>query len=215
MTKVKNIETIRNENNRISGYRLQDKNGTVREMTSQELKRAIRERKIEVMNLKLTSDNRLIKREQGVKESNKIQPKAVSDDKISVVVQSGATFTFDTDFVFDITVESNEVVAKKLKNLRNSMVSIKIPKGVTKLESKLFHGCDYLQRVVMPNSVKSIGAECFMFCRNLQNIEIPDSVKEIGEHCFSHACESLTAIVSHNSYAEKYCKENNIKYKYH
>lgn len=58
--KVKSIEKFRGKGNKIVGYRLQDKQGITCDMSSEELKRAIKIGAIEVVNLTLTSDNRLV-----------------------------------------------------------------------------------------------------------------------------------------------------------
>lgn len=59
----------------------------------------------------------------------------------------------------------------------------------------------------------SIGDLAFLWCSSLTSITIPDSVTSIGEFAF-YACSSLTVAVCRNSYAEQYCKENEIKYIY-
>lgn len=62
MIQVKCIEKIRDKNGKIYGYKLQDLNQQTRAITSGILKDAIRRGEIEVVNLKLTSDNKLIDR---------------------------------------------------------------------------------------------------------------------------------------------------------
>lgn len=56
------IEKIRNRNNQIIAYRLQDKQGSIKVIASNTLKDAIRHNRLEVINLKLASDNKLIDR---------------------------------------------------------------------------------------------------------------------------------------------------------
>ena len=48
----------------------------------------------------------------------------------------------------------------------------------------------------------------------MTEITIPDSVTAIGDYAFL-SCESLTRIVvGYNSYAEQYCKDNDLPYTY-
>ena len=54
------IQKFRNKSNKIIGYRLQDSQGDTRDLTPQQLKDAIHNNQIHVLNLKLTSNNRLI-----------------------------------------------------------------------------------------------------------------------------------------------------------
>ena len=68
------IQKFRDKNNIIIGYRLQDSNGAVIDVEPQKLKAVILSGQLEVSNLKLTSDGRLIdKRESTVidKKENK------------------------------------------------------------------------------------------------------------------------------------------------
>lgn len=60
MSKVKCIQKFRDKNNNIIGYRLQDSNGSTRDVTPQQLKAVMKQCKLEISNLALTSDNRLI-----------------------------------------------------------------------------------------------------------------------------------------------------------
>ena len=58
--KARCIEKVRDKNNRIIGYILLDQSGNKLKIKSDALKNAIKNNKIEVLNLTLTSDNRLI-----------------------------------------------------------------------------------------------------------------------------------------------------------
>lgn len=60
MISVTCTEKIRDKNNRIIGYELQDCNGNKMQFTSEQVKQAIFLQQITVKNLKLTSDGRLI-----------------------------------------------------------------------------------------------------------------------------------------------------------
>ena len=60
MIQVKCIQKFRDERGRIYGYRLKDVNQQTQDVTPENLKNAIRNGKITVVNLKLTSDNRLV-----------------------------------------------------------------------------------------------------------------------------------------------------------
>ena len=60
MLTVTCIKKFRDKQNQIYGYRLQDNNGQIKDVKSNELKEAIKRNQINVINLKLTTDNRLI-----------------------------------------------------------------------------------------------------------------------------------------------------------
>ena len=65
----------------------------------------------------------------------------------------------------------------------------------------------------IPEGVTLIGENAFKDCASLTEITIPAGVTEIGRDAFI-GCGNLTIIVSEGSYAEKYCKENGLKYQY-
>ena len=60
MLKVKCTQKFRDKNNDIIGYRTVDQNGNMKDVSSESLKQAIKQGRLEVINLTLTSDNRLI-----------------------------------------------------------------------------------------------------------------------------------------------------------
>lgn len=92
-----------------------------------------------------------------------------------------------------------------------SMKEYTIPKGIVLIGDRALAFCNNLERVIIPDSVKSIGEWAFLACASLKSINIPDSVSYIGERAFED-CENLTITVARNSYAEEYCRKNNLKY---
>lgn len=67
--------------------------------------------------------------------------------------------------------------------------------------------------VTLPESIEVIGEKAFAYCQNLSEINIPPNVRSIGIGAFDD-CPKLTVTVDKGSFAEKYCKENQIKLKY-
>lgn len=54
------IQVFRKTNNRIYGYKLQDDKGNIKDITSEQLKQALKNNKVKLLNYKLTNDNRII-----------------------------------------------------------------------------------------------------------------------------------------------------------
>ena len=99
--------------------------------------------------------------------------------------------------------------------------SYTVPSGIQIIGGDAFYCCRYLTSIMIPDSVISIGNWTFYDCSSLTAITIPDSVTSIGENAFTINQDykfilnpGLTATVSRNSYAEQYCRDNNLKYTY-
>ena len=93
-----------------------------------------------------------------------------------------------------------------------SLTSISLPDTLTSISSYAFSACTGLISISLPDSLTSISSYAFSGCKSLVNISIPDAVTYIGKDAFKN-CDKLTITVHKGSYAEKYCKENNLKYK--
>ena len=86
-----------------------------------------------------------------------------------------------------------------------------IPEGVETIGSFAFSGCEDLSKVSLPDGLKAIGMSAFENCSKLKRITIPESVTSIGNNAFGGSSSQKTLIAEKGSYAEKYCKENNIR----
>lgn len=104
----------------------------------------------------------------------------------------------------------------------NMLKSIEIPETVKEIGEYAFYGCDVLKHIELPNNMQNIGRYAFGKCGNLETVTLPPSVKQIKnqtgygrkpETIFDES-PNVTAIVEPKSYAERYCKRNEIPYKY-
>ncbi len=71
--------------------------------------------------------------------------------------------------------------------------SVRVPRGVTRLEDQTFYKCDELQSVTLPKGLTSIGDRAFFDCYKLGTIVLPSSLQTIGEDAFRF-CSSLKTI---------------------
>lgn len=115
-----------------------------------------------------------------------------------------------------------------------SLKDITIPNSVRKIEEAIFLGCDTLDNLTIPGSVRKVKRiaskglknivfeegveeidEDFWVCDSLECVVIPESVSEINEDAFWF-CDSENYIVKikKDSYAERYCMEQELNYQY-
>ena len=117
MIQAKCIEKFRDKQGRIYGYRLVDLNGQTQDVTPENLKQAIKNKKINVVNLTLTSDGRLMdttpkqlqSKELG-KAPAKKEIKAVSNNVKSEVSDLAKAFTLIEWSYIDMGDDIEEVV---------------------------------------------------------------------------------------------------------
>ena len=107
-------------------------------------------------------------------------------------------------------------------NLKN----IVLPSGLKTIDGGAFYECKSFTDIVIPDGVTTISDYAFFECNNLKSIEIPSSVTQIGENAigyiFGEKTDRFTGEILKNpntvikcksgSAAEKYAKDNNIKY---
>lgn len=110
-----------------------------------------------------------------------------------------------------------------------------IPEGTESIGSRAFEYCKQLKSITIPGSVKTIGGDAFQYCKSLSEVYIcegcetlnyrtfgycdaltdvtlPASLTSIHKGTFSYSTNTLTIHCPKDSYAEKFAKENKIKY---
>ena len=98
---------------------------------------------------------------------------------------------------------------------------IRIPEGITKINSGDFRDCKEITSVIVPDSVTSIPGGVFYGCSSLESITIPESVSEISnvgtrvggwryDAKAFEKCPNLTIHTPTGSNAEQYAAEHNI-----
>ena len=92
-----------------------------------------------------------------------------------------------------------------------SLTSVIIPNSVIRIGDSAFDQCKSLTSITIPNSVTSIETAAFYGCKSLTSITIPNSVTSIGNDAFN-GCDVVTIKCNSGTAAEKYAKDNGIKY---
>ncbi len=68
-----------------------------------------------------------------------------------------------------------------------SLTNIKIPEGVTKIETIVFYNCKSLKSITIPENVTEIGSSAFNGCESLTSIMLPEGVTTIQSDAFSRS----------------------------
>ena len=77
--------------------------------------------------------------------------------------------------------------------VRNSIETVLIDSGITRIGSNAFNGCGSLMSVELPDTLISIGNNAFSGCAYLEDVSLPDTLETIGSSAFS-GCESLMSV---------------------
>lgn len=109
-----------------------------------------------------------------------------------------------------IPKDINEIDAMAFDNCEG-LIEIIIPHSVKKIGEFAFAGCNGLKEVIIPEGVEFINYCCFSGCEKLANLVLPGCLTFIGDNAFG-GCDNLTINCHAGSYAEKYAKEQGIKY---
>ena len=114
--------------------------------------------------------------------------------------------------------ESLENGTVELREYKGDAESIEVPGmvdgyNVTGIGIRAFMENDLLIIFTLPDSVMNIGYCAFLGCSSLCSITLPKSLTSIGDNAFS-MCGNLIITVPRGSYAEEYCKKNNLNFSY-
>lgn len=107
------------------------------------------------------------------------------------------------------------------KGMLNStaLEEIVIDENIKKIGSVAFYGCPRLKSVLICEGTEEIEKAAFYNCRSLETAVLPNSIIKMpapgrffADYPFCN-CDNLMLSLRKGSYAENYCKENNIAYK--
>ena len=98
-----------------------------------------------------------------------------------------------------------------------SLTEVNLPSYLKTISACAFSGCSSLEKITIPNKTEKIEANAFAYCEKLKEVHIPSSVKFMqngaGKYAstFNHS-PNVTIYAPKGSYAEKYAKQENIKF---
>lgn len=144
-----------------------------------------------------------------------------------IVIENGLTFLLNADGTAEVVrcdrshkdvlipaeFRSHCVVgiqAKAFEDCAGMLKMVIMEEGIRYIGEDAFRGIHSLKEALLPESLEVIGAGAFRMC-SLTALKIPARVREIGDDAFGGRFNSAPTVTS-GSYAESYCRENNILY---
>ena len=154
--KAKCIDKARNKNNQIIGYKLQDQQGNIIIVKPEALKSVIRSKKIEIINLTLTSDNRLIDttpKPQPAPKSKPISKISEEEQKIRLMIEKVKVLGYQ---ITEIPTCCNHKCILISKDENNHILYI--PNDVIELNSTNINNLTFAQHIQkLQGHIKVIG----------------------------------------------------------
>ena len=185
MIMMKCVKIRRDKRNVILGYEITDGIHMTKYIKKEDLKNFIKSGKVEVSNLTLTKDGRLILKKSGI--SKKSLRDTIIKNNGSWVYNGLCYFMEDGKIAveardYDLRsaniLQGTEVIADSAFSggLRD-LTLVKIPEGVTSIGENAFMYTG-LKTVHIPKSVKHIGNGAFYGCFDLKKVTLPEHLKK-------------------------------------
>ena len=104
----------------------------------------------------------------------------------SLQIQKWTTFrrTFLSKFPSETVLKIRDNKVCRIIAHKSELHSVRVPPGVTEIDSGVFCRCHWLQKVVLPESIETIGS-AFRWCISLESVNIPSSTTTIGNAAFA------------------------------
>ena len=127
------------------------------------------------------------------------------DKEFYTMAVASHTAKNDSIFVLRFTQNLGEIESQINLIFRDlsTLKSIRLPKGVTKIDECAFYCCGGLTSITIPNSVTEIEKGAFANCTSLTSITFPKSIAKIGTHAF-YECTLLSKVYITD--LESWCK---------
>ena len=105
------------------------------------------------------------------------------DKKTGELIISGKGEMYDYDYYTDNKSPFEE----------SDIKSVTIKKGVTRVGSSAFYGCESLKKATIADTVKVIGEDAFSYCENITSVKLPKNLNQINYRAF-YCCRALKTI---------------------
>ncbi len=93
----------------------------------------------------------------------------------------------------------------------SKLAFVRLPYSVTEIGDHAFADCNALKEITLPESVKAVEMQAFFSCNGLRSLIILNDEADLGGGLVDY-CKNVTVKGHAGSAAEKYCKDNSIKF---
>ena len=124
--------------------------------------------------------------------------RSTTDGKLEHLDMADATLLSGYDsYAGPYRIENDNEIGWAMFTYCQSLLTIKLPKSVTKIEGYAFSDCSNLKSITIYDGVTFIDHDSFFNCRSLESVVIPNSVETLGECSFAN-CANLESVVLPN-----------------
>ncbi len=103
--------------------------------------------------------------------------------------------------------DDNTVLDKVLVGNKGAFI---VPKSVTKINSKAFLDCEFIEKIILHDGIIEIGDYAFQGCKRLKDIDIPKSVSKLSTNCFDGCDSKILEVSLPNSVEITYTWTNDV-----
>lgn len=103
----------------------------------------------------------------------------------------------------------DNVIGRKMFFNMNRLVSLRLPKNITRIGDYALQDCVNLSDVNIPEGVTYIGSYSFYRCESLTSITLPSTIQYLYDECFLN-CKKLETAIFPNTISEEFYISNGI-----
>ena len=165
------------------------------------------DRKFRITNLKLSgelngTDIKLLREMAGADMNDNLTDGNLADLDLSDVKIVKQQTSWNSEYYRQTqSINEDNIIPNGMFYNCGNLVSLKLPKAVTKIEQYSFYYCQKLKTITLYNGIVSIGQDCFNHCVNLSSIVLPNSLVSLGEYAFA-SCTNLETVTLSNQLSE-------------
>lgn len=211
MIQAKCVQKFRDKNGKIYGYRLQDLNGQTQDVKPENLKQAISNNQLHVINLKLTSDNRLVDSSEKGLSSSKLgdaPQRPMTQKEMTREMYERQNFNLAMQIVDNTNIVdiSHDFIEEGTDSLYNILTTFLNNNDEAEMEMFISHGECVNFKYSFTKSIDNCNTQSYGFEVVSKSINMPDIVAAFNkfEEMYNKYKDSKSYIISANNKEYKF-----------